>query len=61
MKVKTVWGSLFFLGWCALTTELFASFHLIYSCFKIYLLDMSTLQLSSDTPEEGTKSHYIWL
>jgi hypothetical protein len=28
--------------------------------FKIYLL-MSTLSLSSDTPEEGIKSHYRWL
>jgi len=29
--------------------------------FKIYLLYMSTLSLSSDTPEEGIRSPYRWL
>jgi hypothetical protein len=28
---------------------------------KIYLFIMSTLSLSSDTPEEGIRSHYRWL
>jgi hypothetical protein len=28
---------------------------------KIYLLYISTLYLSSDTPEEGVRSHYGWL
>jgi hypothetical protein len=27
----------------------------------IYLLYLSTPYLSSDTPEEGVRSHYIWL
>jgi hypothetical protein len=27
----------------------------------IYLMYMSTLQLFSDTPEEGIRSHYRWL
>ena len=32
------------------------------SGLKIYLLlYISTLQLSSDTPEEGVRSHYRWL
>jgi hypothetical protein len=31
------------------------------SCLFIYFMYMSTLQLSSDTPEEGIGSHYRWL
>jgi hypothetical protein len=27
----------------------------------IYFTDVSTLSLSSDTPEEGIRSHYRWL
>jgi hypothetical protein len=27
----------------------------------IYFMYMSTLSLSSDTPEEGIRSHYRWL
>jgi hypothetical protein len=27
----------------------------------IYFIHTSTLQLSSDTPEEGIRSHYRWL
>jgi hypothetical protein len=27
----------------------------------IYFMNMGTLQLSSDTPEEGIRSHYRWL
>jgi hypothetical protein len=35
---------------------------LIVVVLKIYLFCyMSTLSLSSDTPEEGIRSHYIWL
>jgi hypothetical protein len=30
-------------------------------CFKDLLLYVSTLSLSSDTPEEGVRSHYGWL
>jgi hypothetical protein len=38
----------------------------LLSVFKIFLKDiyfmyMSTLSLSSDTPEENIKSHYKWL
>jgi len=34
---------------------------LFFFFLKIYLLYISTLLLSSDTPEEGIRSHYRWL
>jgi hypothetical protein len=35
----------------------------MYVCMYlfIYLMYVSTLSLSSDTPEEGIRSHYRWL
>jgi hypothetical protein len=39
---------------------LFIYLFFIYFLF-IYLVYMSTLSLSSDTPEEGIRSHYRWL
>jgi len=33
----------------------------LFICLLIYLLSVSTLSLSSDTPEEGIRSHYRWL
>jgi hypothetical protein len=33
----------------------------IFKDLFIYLMHMSTLSLSSDTPEEGVRSHYRWL
>jgi hypothetical protein len=36
-------------------------FCLFVCLLKIYLLYVSILKLSSDTPEEGIQSHYRWL
>jgi hypothetical protein len=38
-----------------------ASELLSFSFFNIYFMYMSTSLLSSDTPEEGVRSHYRWL
>jgi hypothetical protein len=35
--------------------------YLFIYLLKIYLLHVRILQLSSDTPEEGVRSHYRWL
>ena len=39
----------------------FFSFFFFFLDLFIYLLYVSTLWLSSDTPEEGVRSHYGWL
>jgi hypothetical protein len=37
-------------------------FFCVCVCLRfIYFMYMSTLSLSSDTPEEGIRSHYRWL
>jgi hypothetical protein len=33
----------------------------LFKVYFIYLIYVSTLSLSSDTPEEGAGSHYRWL
>jgi hypothetical protein len=35
--------------------------HEFFSIFLKYSMYVSTLSLSSDTPEEGIRSHYRWL
>jgi hypothetical protein len=47
-----------------LDSSYFVKLSFEFSFFKdlfIYFMYISTLQLSSDTPEEGIGSHYRWL
>ena len=56
---RWLWGTMWLLG-----IELRTSAHSSPACSapKIHsLFYVSTLQLSSDTPEEGIRSHYRWL
>jgi hypothetical protein len=43
---------------CVLTSALLV---LVFKDLFIYFMYMSTPLLSSDTPEEGVRSHYQWL